>query len=356
MPDAKLPVDQPTADHKEADFPPPAPTATTGNDNRARWRHILTVAGGVLGLFIAYEIVTSIVAYTDDAHVRSDLVAVAPEVTAPVVAVHVVDNQDVKVGDKLVSLDLEPFQLEVREVEARLTQAKALVIAAQDELHAAQAALASATSAFTYAAEMQKRLQMLARSQNAPLSELDKANDDLRRATAEITVSQSMIAKAQSTIAAQEGAVAEATAALATAKWRLSRTEIVAPVTGSIVNLTVRVGDMGNAGVPLIGIVDGNAWRIVAHYKQDYIRSFEIGGTAWVWLDSQPWHFHRARITGIARGISRNEWPDKLLPYVPPTTDWIRLQRRIPVTMVLVDLPADFKLFMGADARTVIFP
>ena len=60
--------------------------------------------------------------------------------------------------------------------------------------------------------------------------------------------------------------------------------------------------------------------------------------------------------TGIARGFSRNPGVDKLLPYVAPTTDWIRLQRRIPVTIVLEDLPPGYKLYMGADARTVIFP
>jgi len=46
----------------------------------------------------------------------------------------------------------------------------------------------------------------------------------------------------------------------------------------------------------------------------------------------------------------------ELLPYVAPTTDWIRLQRRFPVTLVLVDPPADLTLYMGADARTLIFP
>ena len=44
-----------------------------------------------------------------------------------------------------------------------------------------------------------------------------------------------------------------------------------------------------------------------------------------------------------------------LLPYVAPTTDWTRLQWRIPVTMVLDEAPPDGKLDMGADARTVIF-
>lgn len=108
--------------------------------------------------------------------------------------------------------------------------------------------------------------------------------------------------------------------------------------------------------IPNIGIVDAHAWRIMANYKEYYVRPLKIGGTAWVWLDSEPWRFHRARITGIARGISRSPDMPMLLPYVAPTTDWIRLQRRIPVTIVLDEMPADGQLYMGADARTVIFP
>ncbi len=143
---------------------------------------------------------------------------------------------------------------------------------------------------------------------------------------------------------------------MAVARWRLSRTDIVAPTDGIVTNLTLRVGDFATDGVPLIGLVDANAWRIMANYKQSYIRAFADGSTAWVWLDSAPWHFHRARIAGVARGISRDEAEAKLLPYVAPTTDWIRLQRRFPVTLTLVDPPPDMKLYMGADARVVIFP
>ena len=133
--------------------------------------------------------------------------------------------------------------------------------------------------------------------------------------------------------------------------------EIVnAPADGWINNLTVRIGDTGTVSIPNIGIVDAHAWRIIANYKEYYIRPFTIGGTAWVWLDSAPWKLHKARITGIARGISRDPQAPMLLPYVAPTTDWIRLQRRIPVTIVLEDPPPDGKLFMGADARAVVFP
>jgi membrane fusion protein, multidrug efflux system len=64
----------------------------------------------------------------------------------------------------------------------------------------------------------------------------------------------------------------------------------------------------------------------------------------------------RAKIAGIARAIGRHPTPGGLLPYVAPATDWIRLQRRFPVTLTLVDPPEDLKLYMGADARVVILP
>jgi len=346
MSDAAPPADPVPADAPPADKKPAPP----------HWHRVVFILGAIVALVAVYELLTSFIAYTDDAYVRSDLIAIAPEVTGRIVGVHVVDNQDVKTGDRLISIDREPFVLAVNQSKAELAEAKARILTAEDELATAQAALDQATSARTYALQTQQRLADLVRTSNAPRAELDKANDELRRAEAEMTISRSLIARAQATVAAQRAMLDRAQAELAIAEWRLSRTEIVAPADGAIVNLTVRAGDIATAQTPLIGIVDAGAWRIVANYKQSYIRSFEVGGTAWVWLDSQPWHFHRARIGGISRGISRESGQEKLLPYVAPTTDWIRLQRRIPVTLFLVDPPPGGRLYMGADARTVIFP
>ena len=110
------------------------------------------------------------------------------------------------------------------------------------------------------------------------------------------------------------------------------------------------------ADVPLIGIVDAHAWRIIANYKQSYLRGIAAGDTAWVWLNYEPWRLYRARVAGIAQGIARNPAPGGLLAYVAPTTDWIRLERRFPVTLTLVAPPADLRLYMGADAKVLIMP
>ena len=360
-PAAPPPVELPPAELPPAG-PPPAAAATPpsaaalGPVAKSRLRRLVTVGGTLLLLFILWETFTFFVAYTDDAYVRSDLVAVAPEVTGRIIAVHVVDNQTVKKGDKLVSIDPVPFQLDVNTRQAQIDEAASLLKVAQEQLATANEALVAATSTHTYAVEEQARFAVLAAENNAPRAELDRYNDELRRATAEMSMSQVAIAKAQTSINAHQAALDVAKAEMATAQWRLSRTEIVSPVNGTITNLTTRPGDTATVNIPMIGIVDADAWRIMANYKQYYVRSFEVGGEAWVWLDSAPWHFYRAKITGIARGFSRDPQMPMLLPYVAPTTDWIRLQRRIPVTIVLVDPPPDAKLYMGADARTVIFP
>jgi membrane fusion protein, multidrug efflux system len=355
-PAAPPPVELPPAEPPPAAAATPPSAAALGPVAKSRLRRLVTVGGTLLLLFILWETFTFFVAYTDDAYVRSDLVAVAPEVTGRIIAVHVVDNQTVKKGDKLVSIDPVPFQLDVNTRQAQIDEAASLLKVAQEQLATANEALVAATSTHTYAVEEQARFAVLAAENNAPRAQLDRYNDELRRATAEMSMSQVAIAKAQTSINAHQAALDVAKAEMATAQWRLSRTEIVSPINGTITNLTTRPGDTATVNIPMIGIVDADAWRIMANYKQYYVRSFEVGGEAWVWLDSAPWHFYRAKITGIARGFSRDPQMPMLLPYVAPTTDWIRLQRRIPVTIVLVDPPPDAKLYMGADARTVIFP
>ncbi len=321
-----------------------------------RAKRVLLVLGGLIAAFLLYQGVTTLVAYTDVAFVRSDLVAVAPQVTGRIVAVHVVDNQTVKQGDRLIDIDPAPFQFAVAGKQAEVDRARAQLAVDRDDLAAAQDVQSSATAAADFARLAQQRTASLARTNDASQAQLDAANDALARADATVGQRTADAARVRAQLAVHQAMLEAAQAAMAMAQWQLERTQVVAPVAGTINNLTLQPGDQARVDEPLIGIVDANAWRIIANYKQSYLPLFQVGRTAWVWLDSHPWRFYRGRIVGIARGISRTEGEDKLLPYVAPTTDWIRLQHRFPVTITLVDPPPDLTLYMGADARTVIFP
>jgi membrane fusion protein, multidrug efflux system len=316
---------------------------------------VLLVVGVVVTAFLAYEIATYFVAYTDDAYVRTDLVAVAPEVTGPIISLYVHDNQPVKKGDPLFTIDPVPFRLVVDQQQAEINEAKAQIAADQQAISVAQDQHDAATSAVTFARATEQRYSTLNTSGYMPRESLDRVTDELKRALDSLNAAETAIAQAHSVLAMHQAALALAQAEMGTAQWRLSRTQVVSPTDGRINNLTVRVGDTATVNIPLIGILDAHAWRIMANYKQYYLRSLRPGEPAWVWLDSDPWHLHRAHIASIGQGISRDPNEMKLLPYVAPTTDWIRLQHRFPVTILLDEPPPGDELFMGADARTVIF-
>ena len=320
-----------------------------------RWR-VALVLGALLAVFAAWEVLTSFVAYTSDAYVRSDLVAVSAEVSGHVAAIHVHDNQVVKRGDLLISIDKTPFQLAVDQRQAETRGANAEADAARAGIAVAQDQLNSANATLAYAQVTQRRAATLTSDQYVSREQLDQANEQLRNAQAAVDGAKGGLAQAQQRLAAAEAAIAASQAALATAEWELGRTDVRAPVAGTVNNFTLHLGDTARADQALIGIVDAAAWRIIANYKQNMLRFLPIGGTAWVWLDAHPWRFYRARIASVARGISRDDAPPMLLPYVAPTTDWIRLQRRFPVTITLDNPPPDLTLYMGGDARVVIFP
>jgi len=338
----------PAADAAMPAAPPPA--------EAHRLRRVVIGLAAVVLVFAAWEALTSCVAYTDDAYVRSDLVTVAPQVTGHIIAVSIVDNQTVHRHDLLARIDPVPFRLAVEAQQATLREATAQAGADTDAIAAAQAELAAANATLADARTSESRINALARDDFASRQARDDATAVLNRAKAAVDAAEAALARAQALFDVQQDTIARAKADLAIAQWQLDRTDITAPVDGAVNNLDLQVGDTAHADTPLIGIVAADAWRVVANYKQGYLRDLHEGQTAWVWLDSHPWHFYRARISGIGRGISREPGAQGLLPYVAPTTDWIRLQRRFPVTIKLVDPPADLTLYSGADARTLVFP
>jgi membrane fusion protein, multidrug efflux system len=353
--DATMPSDTDqipqVADASAVAAPPPhvRQPMTTG-------RRLLVGIAVLLIAFALWETLTSYVAYTGDAYVRSALVAISPQVTGQISELHIVDNQPVHKGDLLAKIDPRPFQLAMNAAHETLEAAVATAKAGADSVAAAQDDLQAAEAGLTHAQETQRRSVTLSHEGVTSGESFDSTTAALAAANAKVEASRSVLERAQSVVAAESAQVSRARAEQDLAEWRLSQTSLLAPDDGTVSNLTLRVGDTAYANTPLIGIVAADGWRIIANFKQSYLVSFHTGDTAWVLLDTHPWHLYRARIRGIGRGISRQQGGTALLPYVSPTTDWIRLEHRFPVTLELENPPADLVLFMGADARCIVFP
>jgi membrane fusion protein, multidrug efflux system len=342
--------------HEKAGERPPGTTAKPQDAGVGGYRRrVLLVLSSIAAALALYWASGYFFAYTDDAYVTSDLVSVAPYVSGRIIGLNIADNQTVKKGELLATIDPTPFQLALNEKQAKKTEAEAQLAVDRDVIAATQAQRDDAAAKVRLASDNVHRATPITAAGFYSRQGLDTLTAKEQEAKATLADAEASIAKAQQTLALHQATVAAITAEIAYLQWQLDQTKLLAPTDGTITQLTLRVGDQAVANTPLIGLVDAHAWRIYANYKESVIRHMRVGHTAWVWLDAYPWHFHRAEIQGIARGISREQTERKLLPYVEPTTDWIRLERRFPVTLVVQDLSPDVVLHMGSDARAFVF-
>jgi membrane fusion protein, multidrug efflux system len=334
---------------------PPSTAAADAVTETARYRRrVLLVLSSLVLALILYWASGYFFAYTDDAYVTSDFVSVAPYISGRIVSINIVDNQTVKKGELLATIDPTPFQLALNEKQAKKSEAEAQLAVDRDSIAVTQAQRDDAAAQERLASDNVRRATPITSAGFYSRQGLDTLTAKEQEAKAALADAESAIAKAQQTLALHQTTVAAISAEIAYLQWQLDQTKLLAPTDGTITQLTLRVGDQAVVNEPLIGLVDAHAWRIYANYKESVIRHMKVGHTAWVWLDTYPWHIRRATIQGIARGISRVEGERKMLPYVAPTTDWIRLERRFPVTLVLQEQSPDIVLHMGSDARTLI--
>jgi membrane fusion protein, multidrug efflux system len=239
--------------------------------------------------------------------------------------------------------------------QRRIDQASFAARVKQDEAHVLTAELDAAKAAVTLAQHDYERSATLVKDQTVSQEIMDRATDERQKALDAVANVEARVRVNAGAMATALADVDVAKAQLALVRYNLSCTHIVAPVSGYVTNLSLRPGAYARAGEPIIGLIDDTQWRVVANFKEYVASRLKPGMRAWIWLDSHPWQFFSARVVGVGRGISREQDRGRLLPYVAPTTDWIRLARRMQVTLVLEPKP-DVPLFMGADARVLLFP
>lgn len=330
-------------------LPAPAPSASPYR------RRTFIFLGAILLILVLWEGIGFFFAYTDDAVLTADLVSVAPQVTGPLRTVAVHDNQAVQAGAVLFTIDPTPFQLALDQANEAVSRAGAQAAIDQAAVASAQALQASAQAAVAQADADLKRATDLSATGFEAVQAQEDATTAARRAADALAAAQDSVLRAQQRLRLDQVDVAAAEAARALGQWRLNHTTVSAPVAGRITHFTLLPGDMATADKPLAALVAANSWYINANYKEGIIRHLKPGAIGWVWLDSHPFHFYRARIEGIASGIDRSKTsPSGLLPYVDPTVDWIRLEARFPVRFQLLEAPPEAQLLMGSDARTLV--
>ncbi|MFJ4156064.1 efflux RND transporter periplasmic adaptor subunit [Pseudomonas sp. NPDC089752] len=281
---------------------------------RAVVRTLVTLCVVAIAVLAGYKLwqYYMLTPWTRDARVRADVVVIAPDVAGWVRELKVQDNQQVKAGDLLMSIDRERFQ-------AAFDQASAVAETRTQQLH---------------------------------LREREAAR---RTALGPEAISAELRENAQINAAVARGELHEAQAQLQVAKINLARSEVRAPRSGHITNLRLAQGNYVNAGESVMALVDDSTFYIQAYFEETKLPRIRVGDSVTVWLMGAG-EAMQGHVESISRGITdSNSNPDsQLLPVVEPTFNWVRLAQRIPVRIRLDHVPEGMNLSAGMTASVQV--
>jgi membrane fusion protein (multidrug efflux system) len=279
---------------------------------------------------------------TDDAQVDGHIVPVLARVGGYVTAVAVEDNATVKEGAVLVRIDSTEYAIrlaqadaDVAAVTAALAQTGAALESATQQLAVAQAQVDAARAAADRTRADLARAQELAATQVVSRQALDAAQAAKDAAEANLEAARRQAGAATAAIAVagagQRAAAARLEAARAarqSAGLQLSYTRVVAPASGTIAKRSVEVGQLLQAGQPLLAVVSDTATWVTANFKETQLDDMRVGQKAEVDIDSYP----GCRAVGTVESLSPATGARfALLPPDNATGNYTKVVQRIPV-------------------------
>ncbi|MEZ9391309.1 HlyD family secretion protein [Vibrio splendidus] len=254
--------------------------------------------------------------WTRDGQVSAYIVSITPRVTGQVTKVHIEDNSQVAKGDLLFEIDPSIYQAAYNKALATQKQARALLAKAKNE--------------------EQRALNLEKRTPGAlPVLTLNNLNNAVETNAANVALAKANVEEAH---------------------LNLKYTKVYAPTNGFITNLNLREGSQVVANTPVVALIDEDSFWIEGYFKETDLVNVAPNDKAIVTLMMHNDVQLKGHIKSIGFGIATQDGStgNDLLPNVNPNFQWIRLAQRIPIKVILDNVPEDLQLRVGMTASIKI--
>ena len=291
--------------------------------------------------------------WTRDGRVRGDVIQVSSDVSGLVIEVLVQDNQSVKKGQVLFKIDVARQAIDVEQAKSDLAKAKAGLAAAEAELAQAQANVVKSEANINLADKNANRYS------NLMEGAISKQEQDQMFATRDQSHAEheqivAAIAQAKAHIVQQKALIEVATSHLHLTQLNLNRSEVVAPADGTLSNFELQQGNYVKVGQAVAALLNRQQLYIVGYFEETKLNKIYVGAPATIQMmgDSEKLKGH---VQGIASGIEDRERSSTsgLLANVNPTFSWVRLAQRVPVKIVLDEMPKNELAFVAGRTSTI---
>jgi membrane fusion protein (multidrug efflux system) len=302
---------------------------------------------------------------TDDAYVMVHYATIAPRISGQVAAVSVDDNDTVRAGQVLATLDPRDDQTAVASAEAALArdtaqlgEVSATVARQPSIIEEQQSAVASARATLAFAQANARRYGNLAVTGAGTMQEHQQADAALQQDQESLDSSLASLdaARRQLDVLTAQRSAAEATirldrAQLEQAKLNLSYTRILAPIDGMVGERSVQVGNYVSPGATMMTVVPLDQVYIEANYREVDLMHVRSGQPVTIHLDAYNINL-RGTVDSVppASGTS-------FAPIAPnnATGNFTKIVQRLPVKIVVAyGQPLAKLLRVGLSVETTI--
>lgn len=318
----------------------------------------LIVLGGTYG---AYKYIHSLShEQTDDAQIEKKMNPIIPRVSGYVDKVYIKDNDYVKKGDTLFTIDKRDYTLKIEEANAAMIGAEgsfevskadiggalasiavsdANAKSASGNIESAKIKLGRVTSDYnrynnlykTHTITKQQYEQALAAKQEAEnqvriLQQQERASNFQKS----VIEAKSKVSNKQTEVAAAN--IKRAKAMLDAAKLNLTYTVVTAAIDGQVSKIDIQPGQLVQAGQSLFYIINNTEAWVVANFKETQLNKMVIGQKVTVKVDAYPDYDFEGIITSFSPATGSRF---SLLPPDNATGNFVKTIQRLPVKISL---------------------
>jgi membrane fusion protein (multidrug efflux system) len=284
---------------------------------------------------------------TDDAFIDGRPVLMSPQVTGSIISVDVTDNQIVKKGDLLATIDARNYQAAVNQADAQIRQNEATernfeaqIAGQKAQVDQATQQVTQAEAALKFATDENTRYQDLVQKGAGTVQRAQQASSDFNGKQAALDAATAAKVSAERQIdvlnAQKVGAAAQLDQSKAQkdrADADLQRTELRATVDGRVTKLTAAVGALAAPGQAIMIVVPLD---VTANFKESQLAVMRVGQPVDIRIDAFGGRILAGQVNSVQAGSGT---AFSLLPAENATGNYVKVVQRVPVKITFNQRP-----------------
>ena len=295
---------------------------------------------------------------TENAYIKSNVVAISADVSGRVEWVGVDDNTLVREGQILFRLDQQPFKIALERSEAELELMRTQVEHLRADYHEAVAQVAAEEEKVRFLTRQLARQKALKERKLASEQAYDVAAHDLSLAKRQVRVLRQRVQGVLQSLGGNPDIEAEEHPRYLRARTErdqtaiaLADTSIEAPVDGVVSNMKLQAGEYVEEGHAVFSIIENGKVWVEANLKETQLTHVLEGQSASITVDAYPGVEWPATVDAIAPATGAEF---SVLPPQNATGNWVKVVQRIPVLLDVEQPPKGHPLRAGMTVTVAI--